>query len=542
MRPRDVAESAIVVVSAGILAAALTYPLIARFDRAARVDNNDGRWSVWVVAWVAHALTTEPARVFDANIFYPHTRTLAYSEANLVAGAIGAPVWALTNNPYATHNFVVLVGFVMSAVGMYYLCRHLTGSRHAATVAAVLFAYCPFVFARMAHIQLLLIGGLPFCLLALHRLLERATPGRALALGAILCVTGLACAYYGIFGGMVVALGSLLLPAAYGQARHWRYWACLALAATVAAGLTAPFFIPYLALQQEAGFTRTLDGARAYSADLRAWLASGAWAHRWWLEAIAGFPEVLFPGIVTTVLGLAGAWTGLSKPGNRGIVGFYATAAALAFWISLGPRAGLYTIFYETLPVFSFLRAPARAGIIVTLCLAVLASFQTARLLERRRHRVLAAVALFGLAVADVVQVPIRLRDAPPPSAAHRALAALPRAPVAVFPFWGRPIDFHGHAEYMLASTAHWQPLINGYSDHIPQDFRDNAAVLRSFPSREAFAVLERLGARYIVCHLRLYAERRDDIVARLDAYRPYLRPLSQVDDTWLFEIIAWPR
>ena len=42
----------------------------------------------------------------------------------------------------------------------------------AAAVAAVLFAYCPFVFARTAHIQLLLIGGLPFCMLALHRLVD----------------------------------------------------------------------------------------------------------------------------------------------------------------------------------------------------------------------------------------------------------------------------------------------------------------------------------------------------------------------------------
>ena len=67
--------------------------------------------------------------------------------------------------------------------GAYYLARYLTGSRPAAVVAGVLFAFCPFIFARTAHIQLLFIGGLPFCLLAFHRLVDRPTVARAVTLG-----------------------------------------------------------------------------------------------------------------------------------------------------------------------------------------------------------------------------------------------------------------------------------------------------------------------------------------------------------------------
>ena len=88
----------------------------------------------------------------------------------------------------------------------------------------------------------------------------------------------------------------------------------------------------------------------------------------------------------------------------------------------------------------------------------------------------------------------------------YRTLATLPKAPVIELPYWATSIEFHRHAEYMLASTAHWQPLINGYSDHIPQDFRDNAPMLDTFPSRESFAILERCGARYAVFHLDLMA------------------------------------
>lgn len=60
-------------------------------DRLGRVNTDDGRWSIWVVSWVAHALTSQPWRVFDANIFYPERQTLAYSEANLLAGLVGIP-------------------------------------------------------------------------------------------------------------------------------------------------------------------------------------------------------------------------------------------------------------------------------------------------------------------------------------------------------------------------------------------------------------------------------------------------------------------
>jgi hypothetical protein len=96
----------------------------------------------------------------------------------------------------------------------------------------------------------------------------------------------------------------------------------------------------------------------------------------------------------------------------------------------------------------------------------------------------------------------------------------------------------------MLLSTYHWQPLINGYSDHIPQDFRDEALPLSGFPSRESFAVLEKLGARYAVFHLNLFgAADRASLVSRIEnEYTHYLRPLEKDGDVWLFEIIAWPR
>src|SRR5688572_142223 len=564
MRFREVAEAAIVVTAATVIACIFTYPYIINFSTAGRIDTNDGRWSIWVVSWVAHALTTDPGSIFRANIFYPHDNALAFSEGNFVGGAMAIPAWLLTKNPYAAHNFFFIASFVLSSVATYFLVRHLLGDWRAAAIAGILFAYSPFAFARQAHSQLLMIGVLPWAMLAFHRFVDRVSIARAIELGVVLWLAGLACAYYGIFAGGLVGLGTLMFAVTRGYWKQPRYWMMVALAAAVCIGLTAPLFLPYLRMQDTTGFARPLDGS--YSANIAAWLISSAWAHRWWAPYVSNASEVLFPGIMVTVLGVWGAliWRGPGVPAARtgGVPGtrtlragvplrggvdkdvawFYITAAVIAFWTTFGPKAGLYTLFYYTIPVFSFLRAPSRTGIVVTLCLVVLAAPALLRLMDLRKGRAMFAV-LLALAIADTYRAPLRMREAPPLPNVYRTLARLPRGPLIELPFWSDRIAYHRHAEYMLDSAYHWQPLINGYSDHIPQDFRDNALPLSGFPSRDAFAILERSQARYVVAHLNLMdAQSRESLIDRLDReYVNYLRPLEKDGDVWLYEIIAWP-
>jgi len=80
------------------LAVALTAPLSLHPSGLARLDG-DGRFSLWNIGWVAHALTTDPLNVWNANIFFPSRTTLAYSEANLLAGAFAAPIYAAAHVP-----------------------------------------------------------------------------------------------------------------------------------------------------------------------------------------------------------------------------------------------------------------------------------------------------------------------------------------------------------------------------------------------------------------------------------------------------------
>jgi hypothetical protein len=113
---------------------------------------------------------------------------------------------------------------------------------------------------------------------------------------------------------------------------------------------------------------------------------------------------------------------------------------------------------------------------------------------------------------------------------------------VAEFPFFWLRSDFPRHAVYMLNSTVHWRHLVNGYSDNIPDDFREAVGPLSSFPTRESFDILKGHRARYVLFHLRFYDTRsREKLKARLEEFAANLRPIDRDGDVWLYEIVKWP-
>jgi hypothetical protein len=553
--PQGRSRRALTVSAASLLAAiVMTWPLVTGLGHLGRTQNSgDAKFSVWNIAWVAHALVTDPTTVFDANIFYPHRRTLAYSELNLAAGALAIPAWVATGNPFAAHNTVLLFAFAATAAATWLLARRLTGDGAAAATSAVLFAFCPYLFGHTAHIQLLMVGVIPLSLLAFHHLLDQPSPRAGLLLGLSLALAGLSCAYYGVFSGLTV--GYLVLFYAWSR-RLWKsaeFWLAVMMAAALSIILILPFFLPYVEIQQETGFSRSLDDARQWSAYWRSYLASGAHAHVWLLPIIKDWNHaLLFPGYLSIGLGVYGLAAMLrhgaaasSMRTDRETAIAYGSLAVLAFWASLGPRAGLYSVFYALIPIFSLLRAPERMGILVMLSLALFAGFAVTEL--RRRfpaHARTIAIAACGLAMLELNAIPFDWRpDSIPPI--YRVLAPFPRGPLAEFPFYDRRIDFHIHTRYLLNSTVHWQPLVNGYSDHIPADYRTLASTLATFPSRESFEALKDRRVRYISVNRGRQGYGRDvspEIMRRLEPYLQHLRPIADDGDIVLYEVVSWPK
>ena len=296
--PRDFIAAA---AAAVVLAVLFTWPLAPRLATAGRIDSGDGRFSVWNVGWVARALTSDASHLYDANIFYPYRHALAFSEPNILAGVLAIPAWLATGNALAATNWVTLCSFVLSFVTMFALARHIAGTKAGAALAAILFAFSAYAFSHLPQVQLLLTFGLPLTLLAMHVFIERPGPRAAMWLGLALLTQGLACGYYGVFDALIVAWGLMWFGVAAGRWRQAAFWGWAGLAAVIAVAGIWPFFAPMRDVQAT-GFTRTLDDARLFSADWRAYLASPLLLHEWMLPLLGQWRAVLFPGFLAIVL------------------------------------------------------------------------------------------------------------------------------------------------------------------------------------------------------------------------------------------------
>lgn len=529
-----------------VLVAVMTAPTITRLTTVGRLDTNDGRFSIWNIAWIGHAILSDD-RILDANIFYPHTGTLAYSELNLVAGVLGLPWYAATGNPLAALNGAIFVALVLAFVLMAALVRRLTSSEGAGLVAATAYTFCPYVSSRTAHVQLLMIFVFPLVLLALHRLADRPGWLRGIELGVAMAVAALACGYYGIFAGLSLALMALCLAP-----RSLRYWQGLSAAAVTTAAIVGPIFWVFQAARARSGALmrdQTLDDALVYSANAAAYLASAAAAHDWWLPYLARWQrwsDVLFPGGILLALTVAGLSVTRRDAATRRFALSYLLLAVLAMWASFGPDAGLYAALYQVMPGASLIRAPARFGIVVVFGLAVVAGFAVARLSSRQRFLpallVVALIGELGVKTADWGWPSWPLRTVPPLSPAYQKLATLPRGPLVEYQFPYVSSNYHNHAQAMFWSTYHWQPLVNGYSDLIPADFHEIARPINGFPDEASFRIMKERNVRYVLWHVDYYQGRPLQVILeRLARYEDNLRPVIQTPDIWLYEIVKWP-
>jgi hypothetical protein len=533
-----------------LLVGLYTWPLAGALNRVGRVDSFDGQYGLWQATWVARALVTDPVNVYNANIFYPHRSTLAFSEPTLLAGMLGLPAYLVTASPYATHNLAVLGFFLLAFLSAYALGRALTGATVPAIACGISYAFSPYMFARTAQLPMMGIFGLPLCALAVHRLVQAPSIRTGAGVALALFLQALACGYYTVFAVLLVGFGTLyfgLLPA---NRRNLVYWRSALAAAAMSIVWLLPLFWPHLQLAEGEGFSRPVDEAVQFAADWRAWLASSAWAHRWMLPMIVRWNEVLFPGFVPVVFGFAGAILGLrgrlrgpERPvTQRALAGFYVLLAVLAIWLAFGPPGGLYTVLYNTLPLFAFIRAAGRFGIVATLAFGVLMALAMAHVSKLSPIGERVVIVATVLLAAELYSAPRPLSAALPVSNVYRVLAGEPRGPVAEFPMFPRRLELN--ATYVLMSTTHWQPLVNGYGAFWPADLQWFAAESAGFPSVESLELLRKWGVRYVVVHPVVYERHglatAKDVIARLDALQAHLTFVASDRSVRLYQLNGW--
>lgn len=477
-----------------------TWPLATGLTSLSRMDNADTALNAWIVSWVAHQLSWAPLHLFDANIFYPEPRTLAFSEHMVVQGVMGVPLFALGLSAVTVYNLLLLAGFTLSGFAMAVVVEGWTGSIGAGIVAGLAYAFNAHIFVRMGHMQAMHVEFLPFALAALFSLMTRPTWGAAALLAAACALQSLTSNYLLVITAIAMAAAAAASPARWFGAGAARRWWLTGLAAVACGLVLLPFLLPYYHAKADQGLMRTFDEVAMYSAQWRDYLATGGRLHHaLWSHHFLPDRTPLFPGL--TVLALAiyamsarETWHDLRL---RGVVAIGVVGVALSFGASLPG----YHWLYDHVTILQGIRAVVRFGWLWLLAVAVLAGAGLQRLqLRWPAHATAIAVAAALLVSVEVTRAPMgfaRFAGIPP---IYKIVAALEDPVLVEVPF-PESSTIQANGPYVLASTVHFKAMMNGYSGFTPASYYLHAAIARRLPSASAVRELGHLGATHLVVH-----------------------------------------
>jgi hypothetical protein len=425
----------------------------------------DAQLIVFILAWVAHALATDPGRLFDAPIDYPAPAQLTGSDHFLSTQLLFAPVFWLSGNAVLAANLVAMASYPLAALAMNRLLRAVGAGAGVAWVGGLLFALGP---RRVPiNLQMLQYLNLYLPLVALALVQLRGRPAVRAAGGLALAWTaGIFSSYYG-----AVLLG--LTAAVWGvcetfRERRGRLRFILVAGGVALAGVAAlvVFARPYFARGE-------LESAGALPP--MASLAGLAWS----LGAILYFAPAEVPLALLVALGVAGGIAGVPTARRLLVPGL--VLAVVGLLLSTGLPDGVAAVLAAS--PLRFLRYLFRFDVIAGFgyVLLLVGGLETVRRAAGALGTAVAVVVVAALVVVSrgALLAPARGYDVPAlarNAAVYREVARLARAeergPLLELPIWGPPdadLEVAGRnnePDAMIGSTLHWLPLLNGYTGY----------------------------------------------------------------------------
>lgn len=546
-----------------VLTLLLTNPLIFHILNSVE-DKQDGLLNTWIVAWVGHALVTDPLNVFNTNIFYPYTNTLAFSEILVPPGLVALPFTLAANNPIFGYNIALLAMFWLDGFAMYLLVFDLTRRAEAGWIAGAIYAFNPFNLGNLAQMQLVTLGFLPLTLLFLRKLvLEQYEvvgfrPSRFFAIEFIaetaafmahndfqnrnasqnpylyaflfaffFILQCLSSFYYALLAAF--AVGLYLVVWLIARRTHLfdslrRVLVPLAAALALIAIVLIPFLLPYFQVQRELGFQRRVKESEPFSASLKQFtqvapqnVVYGSFLAPDPVTRVGGYAlDNLFPGLIAVALAIVSVILARGR-----FAAFLIVLLLASFVLALGPRLYLtsqlatdvilpYRWLYEIFPPMRALRAPVRFDALINFALAALAGLGVAALLAWYRIRRvslvgLGAVALIGLeylALPAANTVPLAVANEIPDI--YKWMAAQPEGVMLELPMMGPNESNELDISTQYYTTYHWQKTPDGYSGFVPPRRGEVAYEMQSFPSPRSIALLRALDVNYLIDHTRV--------------------------------------
>lgn len=488
-----------------------------------QIEKNDGRLLAWTVSWDLNKLLTDPLNLYNANIFYPNQSTLTYSEHFLGGSILALPVYILSGgNPTASFNFLMILGFILNAFSAYVLIKHLTKSKLAAFIGAVIFGYCSYRIINYAHLQNSLVFYIPFLTYFVIRYFENKR--RLFLIGAGLSLLGMSLTswYHMIFIWLLFAL--LLFYYLIKKQFTKRDFINFGILIGVNLLIILPFALPYFEFNKQNQSAYTINDLKTYSADIGGYLlpppntvVGGEVLPFFRIDKERWSENMNFIGFIALILSIIGILSFRNSKNEFQISVDkskikYVLMALVFFIFSLGPFLHIadqvtriplvYWLVYNLLPPIRFIRVTARFATVFYMFIGILAGFGMVKILNRFKSKKFAVV-FSGLLVCVILfeyypynrfydlydtsktpEVYNYIKD-------NNDVKALIEMPINVGPF--------DTTQYVYYSGIHFKPIVNGYSGFEPKDHQFNKYLFENFTNTLGFLKLKQLGVTHLL-------------------------------------------
>ncbi len=153
-----------------------------------------GQW----LAWNAHSIARGNFLIpdFNANFFYPHAYSLAFSEALWPQSFVYAAFKAAGANHFFSFNATMLVFWVLSGFCMYALLRHFKVTVLSSFFAGMIFCLMPYRLAYYIEFNMTLVFCVPLIWLAYFRWMQRPSLATTAVVAIVLWICLSSCIYY----------------------------------------------------------------------------------------------------------------------------------------------------------------------------------------------------------------------------------------------------------------------------------------------------------------------------------------------------------
>jgi len=472
----------------------------------------DPFYSAWVLAYESHALATAPGALADANIYHPTPNALFYGPAGFGTLPYFAPLFLATGAPALALNVTLLVCIALSATALHAVIVLWTGSHAAGLFAAATLLVNRWVLWGFigATPHLASLQYFPLIVLLAARRLERAAGMLALLVLIVLqCLTDTVYVALAVLAPLAVLAAARVARPAW-RASGYRLLGVLALAVLA----MIPVYAGYLGVRAA---NPLLAAQTVWPPFEPPFDLSGLF---WKLGPPLGPPTTVGPTAVAVIV-IGGA---LALARRRGGIAVREGWLHGALWTVVGTLLSLTPVALflgravtlphawldQWTPFYRIIRAPTRLGVAALIGLCLLAGVAFAEITRRPSgapargplQRLWRALALLAVLLSSYLVAPggagplprpFPITPVPSVPAAFLAELVADDGPLlqlpALEPGKGRP-GKAWNARAMLQSTAHWRPLLNGYSSYWPAGFIERMQLGEQLPDRGA---LERL-------------------------------------------------